>query len=110
MLHTPPRDAPDSSTEEAMDEDALKARFAERSQPAAAPPAAAAQLATQAAVIAQVLQQMGITGAAPQGSRLGPRTMNAKDLAPNDVKHFGGVWLEFANWWTMLRNDRKPAM
>ena len=50
MLHTPPRDAPDSSTDEAIDEDALKARSAERSQPAAAPPAAAAQPATQAAV------------------------------------------------------------
>ena len=29
--------------------------------------------------------------------------MDSNDLCPSDVKTFDGVWLEFANWWAMLK-------
>ena len=35
--------------------------------------------------------------------------MHVKDLVSTDTKLFGGVWLEFANWWTMLRSALTSA-
>ena len=35
--------------------------------------------------------------------------MHVKDLVASDTNMFGGVWLEFANWWTMLRNALTSA-
>ena len=50
--------------------------------------ATTSQTATQAAVVAQVLRQMGF--AMPQISRHGPKPVHSKDLAPSDLKTFGG--------------------
>ena len=57
-----------------------------------------AGIASQVAIIAQTLKQLGFNPAQTQGHKLGPKPMQAKDLVASDTKLFGGVWLEFANW------------
>ena len=51
---------------------------------------------------------MGLANPQAQQSK-GPRLLHSKDLSPSDVKAFGGEWVEFANWWTMLRNALTSA-
>ena len=64
-------------------------------------------IAIQAAVVAQVLKQMGLGNS--KENKYGPKPVHSKDLAPSDVKTFSGIWLEFANWWTMLKSTLAAA-
>ena len=64
-------------------------------------------IAIQAAVVAQVPKQMGLGNG--KENKHGPKPVHSKDLAPSDVKTFSGTWLEFANWWTMLKSTLAAA-